>query len=78
MTNPAPEGGGITEATRMALLTREAEEAIEWVRVRLPHAAFKSFCEEMEAAIDEIGQRYGVDDSVREGFRVTNLVSKKR
>lgn len=63
--------------SRYTLLTPAAAEAIEWVAVRLPDAAFDSFRAETEAALAVICARHGVTPDVLQSFQVRSYTQPR-
>lgn len=63
--------------SKYTLLTGPAAEAIDWVMVRLPDAAFDSFRAEAEAALADICARHGVTPDVMEGFKVKRFIADR-
>lgn len=61
----------------MALLTPEAAQAIEWLRVRIPDRYWDQFRDEMEAAMSGVLKRYGFDKELIEGFDVARLIARR-
>lgn len=61
----------------MALLTHEAAEAIEWLRLRIPDRYFDNFRDELEGAMREVLERYGFDQELVDGFAVKRLLARR-
>ncbi|ELK5289448.1 hypothetical protein Q6670_004117 [Salmonella enterica] len=61
----------------MTLLTHEAAEAIEWLRLRIPDRYFDSFRDEMETAMRDVLERYGFDQELVDGFGVKQLLARR-
>ena len=61
----------------MTLLTHEAAEAIEWLRLRIPDRYFENFRHEMEGAMREVLERYGFDQELVDGFGVKQLLARR-
>ncbi|ECZ5235272.1 hypothetical protein AH156_19970 [Salmonella enterica subsp. enterica serovar Enteritidis] len=61
----------------MALLTPEAAQAIEWLRVRIPDRHWDQFRDEMETAMSTVLKRYGFDKELVEGFDVARIIARR-
>ncbi|EMD0638916.1 hypothetical protein VPZ60_004332 [Salmonella enterica] len=61
----------------MPLLTHEAAEAIEWLRVRIPDRYFPSFQSELEDAMLDVLRKYGFDQQLVDGFNVKRLLARR-
>lgn len=61
----------------MALLTKEADDAIEWMRLRLPDNAFAIFALELEDALGDVLCRFGFNEELTDAFNVQQLVADR-
>ncbi|MBZ0059610.1 MULTISPECIES: hypothetical protein [unclassified Leclercia] len=61
----------------MSLLTHEASQAIEWLRVHIPNCYWEQFRDEMEMAMSEVLKRYGLDKELFEGLSVDRLIARR-
>ncbi|EIW6162751.1 hypothetical protein MF451_003748 [Salmonella enterica subsp. enterica serovar Saintpaul] len=56
------------------LLTPEANEAFNWMIDRMPDRVFNLFAQEMDAALRDAAERFGLNNELIEAFRVKRLI----
>ena len=61
----------------MALLTQEAAEAIEWLRLRIPDRFWQDFRNELDDAMRPVLAKFGFDNELSSSFAVAELVADR-